>query len=485
MKVLLINPSNVFNGYHVPKILGRFPFMRKHLNFEATSLFPPLNLALLAAYTPADVDVKIMDGCVEPIDYAVEADVVGITSLTGNANVAYQIADRFRARGSTVVMGGNHPTVLPEEALHHCDAVAIGEADETWPEIIDDFRRGRLQRLYRPRRLPPMEHHPLPRWDLIRREKYLVPYTIQTSRGCPFDCNFCSVTAINGQKFRVRPIEDVVAEIEATGAKKIFFVDDIINGHPRHARALMEALIPLKIKWGSQATINIARDEEMLRLARESGCKFLFIGLESFLSPEFRKLGGCNAAPEKMLAAIRRIREHGIAIWGSFIVGLETDTAETIEKTVELAIEAQLEFAQFSIMTPLPGTRLREELLAQNRIFNHDWTDYTYGNLVFEPARLARREVEQVYRRAWKMFYRPRSIYRRLGGWPLDKRRLVLWTINLGINWALSYGLTNGSNQRAMTAEASLQLGHSASVPASASTEETPIAEQLREGANS
>lgn len=206
MKVLLINPSNVFNGYHVPKIFGRLPLMRKYLNFEASSLFPPLNLALLAAYTPSDVEVQIMDGCVEPIDETVEADLVGITSLTGNATVAYQIANRFRARGRAVVMGGNHPTVLPEEALQHCDAVVVGEADETWPELIEDFRRGRLKRLYEPTRLPSMQHHPLPRWDLLRREKYLVPYTIQTSRGCPFDCNFCSVTAINGQKFRVRPI---------------------------------------------------------------------------------------------------------------------------------------------------------------------------------------------------------------------------------------------------------------------------------------
>jgi radical SAM superfamily enzyme YgiQ (UPF0313 family) len=453
MKVLLINPSNVFNGYHVPKLLGRLPFMKKHLNFEATSLFPPLNLALLAAYTPSDVDVKIMDGCVEPIDDTVEADLVGVTSLTGNATVAYQIADRFRARGSTVVMGGNHPTVLPEEALQHCDAVTVGEADETWPELIADFRRGRLKRLYRPARLPTMAQHPLPRWDLLRREKYLVPYTIQTSRGCPFDCNFCSVTAINGQKFRVRPIEDVVAEIQASGARKLFFVDDIINGHPKHARELMEALIPLKIKWGSQATINIAEDREMLRLAQAGGCTFLFIGLESFLSPEFRKLGGCNAAPEKMLAAIRRIRDHGIAIWGSFIVGLETDTVATIQKTVELAIEAQLEFAQFSIMTPLPGTRLRQELLAQNRIFNHDWVNYTYGNLVFEPAHMTREQVKQAYHEAWKAFYRLRSIYRRLGGWPFDKRRRLLWVINLGICRALSYGLNNASNHQVPRAE--------------------------------
>lgn len=215
----------------------------------------------------------------------------------------------------------------------------------------------------------------------------------------------------------------------------------------------MEALIPLKIKWGSQATITMAQDQEMLRLAQASGCKFLFIGLESFLSPEFRKLGGCNAAPEKMLAAIRRIRDHGIAVWGSFIVGLETDTVVTIQKTVDLAIEAQLDFAQFSLMTPLPGTRLRQDLLAQNRIFNHDWVNYTYGNLVFEPARLTREEVEQMYHAAWKSFYRLRSIYRRLGGWPWDKRRLLLWTINLGIKWALTYGLNNALNHPAVEAE--------------------------------
>ncbi|GBC81578.1 Hopanoid C-2 methylase [bacterium HR10] len=452
MRLLLINPSNAFNGYHVPRIFGRLPVLGGYLNFQAVSLFPPLNLALLAALTPPDVEVRILDGCIEPIDETIEADLVGITSLTGNAPIAYRIADRFRARGSTVVMGGNHPTVLPEEALQHCDAVVIGEADEIWPALIEDFRRGRLARLYRPVRLPSLQHLPFPRWDLLSREKYLVPYTIQTSRGCPFDCNFCSVTAINGQRFRVRPVEDVVAEIQASGARKLFFVDDIINGHPRHARELMEALIPLRIKWGSQATITIAQDREMLRLAQESGCTFLFIGLESFLSPEFRKLGGCNAAPEKMLTAIRRIRDHGIAIWGSFIIGLETDTVATIQKTVELAIEAQLDFAQFSIMTPLPGTRLRHDLLAQGRISDHDWAHYTYGHLVFEPARMTREEVGAVYREAWRTFYRLRSIYRRVGAWPWDRRRLLLWAINLGIRWALSYGLNNASNHSALEA---------------------------------
>lgn len=445
MKVLLVNPSNVFNGYHVPKLIRHIPFVKRHLNFEATSLFPPLNLALLAAYTPDDVQVQIVDGCIEDVNVDGGADLVGITSLTGNAPIAYDLARRFRAQGSKVVMGGNHPTVLPDEALRYCDAVVVGEADEVWPVVLDDVRRGQLKRLYQPARLPPMDHHPLPRWDLLRQQRYLVPYTIQTSRGCPFDCPFCSVSAINGQRFRIRPIEDVLREIEASRAKKIFFVDDIINGHPRHARELMEAMIPLKIAWGAQATINIAEDRDMLRLAAASGCKFLFIGLESFLSAEFRKLG-CNAAPEKMLAAIRRIRDHGIALWGSFIVGLETDSVATVQKTVELAIEARLDFAQFSLMTPLPGTRLRQDLLAENRIVDHDWAHYTYGNLVFEPARMTTREIKQVYRDAWRTFYRLGSIYRRLGGWPLDTRRLLLWAINLAINRALSYALDGSSN---------------------------------------
>ena len=179
-------------------------------------------------------------------------------------------------------MGGNHPTVLPDEALEHCDAVVAGEAEETWPELIEDFRRGRLKRLYQPRRLPSMRHLRLPRHDLLKSDKYLLPHSVQTSRGCPFDCNFCSVTAISGRKFRTRPVEDVVTEIQSMNAKKVFIVDDIINGHPGHARELMEALIPLKIRWGGQGTINIANDEEMLRLARDSGCVSLFIGLEGF-----------------------------------------------------------------------------------------------------------------------------------------------------------------------------------------------------------
>jgi radical SAM superfamily enzyme YgiQ (UPF0313 family) len=236
-------------------------------------------------------------------------------------------------------------------------------------------------------------------------------------------------------------VEDVIAEIQAMKAKKVFIVDDIINGHPKHARELMEALIPLKIRWGGQGTISIADDKEMLRLARESGCVSLFIGLEGFTDAKFKKLGGNGSDPGKMLAAIGRIRDEGIAVWGAFIIGLETDTVATIRKTVELAIEARLELAQFSIMTPLPGTRLREELLARNRIVNQDWKNYGFGNLVFQPALLTPEEVKQVYHDAWKKFYSFRSIYRRLGARPFDKRQLFFWALNVGINRALSYGL--------------------------------------------
>ena len=477
MKILLVNPSNAFNGYHVPKLLRKMPFLSKHLNFSSGSLFPPLNLALMAAYVPPDMEVEIMDGCIEPIDYTREADLVGITALTGNIVTAYETADRFRARGTAVVMGGNHPTVLPQEALEHSDAVVVGEGDNVFPELLKDFQKGQMKKIYKDTGLPSMEGHPIPRRDLLKADQYLVPFTIQTSRGCPFDCYFCSVTAINGQKFRVRPVVDVINEIKASGTKKMFFVDDIINGHLKHAKELLRAMIPLKIQWGSQATINFGDDPELLRLARESGCRFLFIGLESFVSKDFRKLGGKHIKAERLMASLQHIREEGIAIWGAFIIGLESDTLESVHKTVKLAIEAQLDFAQFSIMTPLPGTQLHDQLDAAGRIYDRNWRNYSYGKLVFHPETMTHAEVEHAFTDSWRTFYKPWNIFKRhsigslfRSGGLLRKllkiyglrrlviRQMILWGSNFGVHHALSYTFKNRPEPKTFPVKAAPQI---------------------------
>ena len=440
-KLLLINPANPFNGYHVPLWLRKQRWLNRVLNFSGVSLFPPLNLGLLAAMTPSDWKVSLQDGCVEPIDFEEDADLVGLTSLTGNANSAYEIADRFRARGTRVVMGGAHVTVLPQEALQHCDAVALGEAEGSWETLLRDFRQGQLKPVYRGTKYHDMKGNAWARRDLFQKSRYLVPNTIETSRGCPYDCEFCSVTAINGGTYRVRPIEEVIPELETFENHRVFFVDDIINGHPRHAKELFRAMIPLKLYWGAQATINIARDEELLELAAASGCKFVFLGLESFTSQDLRKLGRFEDWRRNFFIYLKKIQDKGITIWGAFVLGLDSDNLESLEETVENALEAGLDFAQFTILTPLPGTKTFTNLFRDGRIFNFDWKQYTYGGVVINPKQMSEHELASQFIRSWRKFYSLRSIWRRLRLWPIDRQNMVVWAVNFGINRSFRYSL--------------------------------------------
>jgi radical SAM superfamily enzyme YgiQ (UPF0313 family) len=252
---------------------------------QKKAILPPLGLAIVAALTPPDIEVSLTDENVSAIDFEKETDLVGITALTITAQRAYEIADTFRARGVKVVLGGIHPSILPEEASQHADAVVIGEAEGIWPGLIEDFRSNKLQRVYRQNERPSMLNLPIPRRDLFANGAYLVRNTIFTTRGCPYSCAFCTVTSFFGHTYRCRPVEEVIKEIETLNKKKlVVFLDDNIVGNPKFAKELFRALIPHKIKWVGQASVTIARDDELLKLAAASGCIDLFVGFES-LSP--------------------------------------------------------------------------------------------------------------------------------------------------------------------------------------------------------
>jgi len=438
VKIILINPSNPYNLYRVPTAIRRMPVLGHFFNKEASSVFPPLNLAVLAAYVPPDVEVRIIDECVEPIDFEAEADLVGITAMTGMAPIAYKIADIFRARGIPVVLGGIHPTILPEEAAAHADAVVVGEGELVWRDLIEDFRRKRLQRLYRADGWLDMRGLPRPRRDLLNPLGYFIPNTVQTSRGCPFDCDFCSVSRTLGRTLRDRPVGEVVEEIRELPGRTLFFIDDMINAKPERARELYRAMIPLRMDWGGQATVTMANDDELLDLAAESGCKLLFIGFETLAGKSLKKLGDPKLWRERLLKTVEKIRRRRIAIWGSFVLGFDGDDEKTIREMVQLAIDAQIDFAQFSMLTPLPGTALYEEFSREGRIFNKDWMVYTMGEMVFEPAKMSSVEVKERLIDAWRDFYSLPSIFRRIRwgrGW---KRHAVLWLMNVGIHTAVA-----------------------------------------------
>jgi radical SAM superfamily enzyme YgiQ (UPF0313 family) len=426
VKIELINPNNSTNAANVP-------FLQKGLlSWNAKAYSPPLNLCMIAGYTPRDIEVSITDECVNPIDFEKNVDLVGLTAYTNSAPRAYQIADAFRQRGVQVVMGGVHASNLPEEALKHCDAVVIGEAEGAWQRLINDFLHGKLERTYQNDQLVSLERLPIPRRDLLIPTDYVTINTVQTTRGCPHNCSFCSVTRFNGKTYRFRPIQEVIQEIESLPSRNVFIIDDNIFSHRGRTQKLFETLVPLRIRWGSQCTISIAHDPEMLDLAAQSGCVGLAIGFESFSKESLEGAHKRFNDPEHFYRDIETIKSYGILIWGSFVLGFDEDDEESLENTVQMAKASKLDFACFNFLTPLPGTTVHDRYKEERRLVNKNWADYNMANLVFRPARVTGRVLEKNVRKAWLEFYSLKAIVHRLG-FSLGKVRLFIWLLNLAL----------------------------------------------------
>ncbi len=405
------------------------PATQGSLAKKRKAVAPPLGLATVAALTPPDVDVSLTDENVGPVDFQIEADLVGITALTTTALRAYRIADEFRSRGVKVVMGGVHASVLPEEAGEHADAVVVGEAEETWPALIEDFRNNRLRPVYKSKKHPALTGLPIPRRELYADKAYYIKNTISASRGCPYACSFCSVSLLFGRPYRHRPVEEIIQEIRTLDMRSpILFVDDNIVGSPDFAKDLFRALIPLKIRWLAQSTVTIAKDDELLRLASASGCVGVFIGFESLSSDGLAALGKKVNSAEKFEDVIRKIHSHGIAIQGSFIVGLDEDDDGVFAETLRFAQETRLEVAGFSAPTPLPGTALHQTLDEAGRIVTKDWSRYE-SEIVFEPKQMSRQALWDGAAWASRKFFSLPSIWRRIG---IRHRDLsLMWGMNL------------------------------------------------------
>ena len=395
--------------------------------------FPYLSLTTLAALTPEGIEVTIEDENAQEIDFQDRPDLVGISILTPLANRGYAIADRFRALSVPVVMGGFHATWMSEEAGAHADAVVLGEAERIWPRVIEDFKRGALQKFYRQEGWPELKDLPIPRRDLLKKGAYFFTNTMQISRGCPFRCDFCSVSAFFGHTCRMRPLSEVKREVELLLERTdfIFFVDDNIIGNRPYARDLFSLLKEYRIKWVSHASIDIAEDEALLKLAAESGCHGLFIGFES-LSPEILRSHhkGVHRA-DQYRQLIRKIHDQGIGIEGSFIFGSDEDEPTVFHRVVDFCEATKIDATVFAILTPFPGTRIYEQLSRENRILSRDWDLYDMDHVVFQPRKMKVEELQEGHAWANHRFYSYPSMLKRF--FPLRRSHQIF----LPSNWAM------------------------------------------------
>ncbi|HET9552785.1 MAG TPA: radical SAM protein [Anaeromyxobacteraceae bacterium] len=385
--------------------------------FKKSLRYAPLTLTTLAAYVPAELgaEIELLDEGIDDVDPArIRADLAGITSITGNAPRAYELADQLRARGVTVVLGGPHPTLGPDEAQAHADAVVTGYAEQTWPALLRDFAAGRLQPRYAQGPELSLVGLPFPRRDLLPAERYFTRAVFEATRSCAHDCEFCVAPTAWGRKQYQKPPEEVAADIRQWGASKVLFIDLNLVSDPRYAARLFEALVPLGIRWYGLATTLLGLDRPLLALAARSGCRGLLMGLESLCEASLGATRKGFNDPEAYRALVADLHRHGIALMGCFAFGLDGDTPDVFDRTARFAVEAGIDLPRFAVVTPFPGTPLHRRLDAEGRILTRDWSLYDAQHVVFRPKLMTPRQLQEGHERAWRRAYSLPSIARRL-----------------------------------------------------------------------
>ena len=409
MRLLLIQPA--------PLNYRKDDSLRFISNFARKNYFsiPPLSLGILAALTPPDWDVIIRQEPADQIDFDENVDLVGITAVTPIVNRAYEIADQFRKRSVKVIMGGIHPSAMPDEALKHCDSVCIGEAELVWKEVLEDLLDGKLKTIYKSEEYFDMNFYTPPRRDIISSSGsfFYSAETVETSRGCPYDCDFCSVSITHGKKIRYRHSENVISEIEKIEKKRLFFVDNNIVAKNEKAKDLFQALIPLKKKWTGQASISIADDLQLTKLAADSGCYGLLIGIESVLDEGLKKYKKSKNSFKELKKSLNILKDHGIAVLAHMVFGNDFETKDSMLETLERLFELDVASATLGILVPYPGTRLASNLEKQDRILTKDWNKYDIHHLVFEPANFSAIEFAREIQSLREEFFSYRKILSR------------------------------------------------------------------------
>ena len=446
--LLLVDPYPRNNPYHLTASERRAVW------------FPKLSLPVIAAYTPADWDVLLVDEAVQDIDFDQPCDLVGLSIMTCYAPRAYEIATEFRKRGKTVVLGGVHPTYCPEEALRFSDAIVCGEAEDLWPQVVADFLAGSMKRMYKMEQFPALDHYISPRVELLSPDAYMTRQCSFTTRGCHFDCEFCSVSPFNGKTTRRRPVPEVVKEL--TQVKQwirselveriandtlwqafvtalrirvgiedgtIFaFVDDLHNSNRTYCKELWAALKPLNIKWGCQSTLFLGDDEEMVKLASESGCVSVFVGMESLDEDCLEETNKPFNRVKKFADEIKMFHDHGIMVNPGIVFGFDNDDESVFERAVNFLTKTHVELAYFNVLTPLPGTALFDRYNSTGRIFDRDWAKYDGKHVVYHPSRMTPEQLQEGFYWANHQFYSLPSIFHRLRG--TSQRLVARWEMN-------------------------------------------------------
>jgi radical SAM superfamily enzyme YgiQ (UPF0313 family) len=408
--------------------------------FKKSLRYQPLTLTTLAALIPPELapELRLIDEGIADMPADLEADLVGITVITGTAKRAYALADALRSRGITVVLGGPHVTLLPQEAAEHADAICTGYAEQSWPRLLRDFAAGRLQKVYRQGDDLSLENMPFARRDLFDRRDFLTQAVFEATRSCAHDCEFCVAPTAWGQKQYRKPIDWVIADIRQfvakTGQRRILFVDLNLVSDKRYARELFTGLVELNVQlnvqWFGLSTVLIGHDRSLMELMARSGCKGLLLGLETVTPSSLQDANKRFNSSIDYRGLIADLHHLGIAVQGCFVFGLDHDTLDVFDATVQFAIDAAVDLPRFTVLTPFPGTPLFHRLEAEGRILTRDWELYDGQHVVFQPRNMSARQLSEGHERAWKQVYRLGAIGKRL--WQAGSLNALGIASNLG-----------------------------------------------------
>ncbi len=420
MKIVLLSPKG-------PLYRHRGGIFKKNLRYA------PLTLTTLAALIPPELNaqVEILDEGVEEVDVErIQADLVGITAITGNSVRAYELAERLRGRGVPVVMGGPHATLVPDDAQPHVDSVVVGYAEDTWPELLRDFAAGQMQARYTMAPDLSLAGRPFPKRELVKQHGYITTHVFETQRSCIHNCEFCVAPAAWGNKPFYKPVEDVIADIRQHYDKRILFIDlNLINDRDYAAR-LFDALIPLQVDWFGLTTTLLNRDKHLLELAARSGCSGLLMGFESISGANQKLMRKGFNTPAEYRAIVEELHQHNITLMACFTFGLDHDTLDVFMDTARFAVEAAIDLPRYAIVTPFPGTALYQRLEREGRILTKNWELYDAQHVVFQPCLMTPEQLYAGHERAWKYTYSLKNTLRRFVGSRIQVP--VWWVTNIG-----------------------------------------------------